>query len=373
MFPKVTAGAGHAMDIYLTHTPLHLLLSYNLWKSQNSGTDAHFLVYGDFASQDQVVERLSDLWAGSPRVSSLPGRYRWDPHRSTQRWRRVFSKWIAHTSALGALRNARSLLMAEGVDKVYVFNDTRTEVQLLMASLAKDGEVSLSYVDEGFAAYRTEPIPSRRGWLKLVYGRDWLPLRSYGTHPLITEAILFHPMFAHRGLESKSISPMPELKLGEFELQSLYKAFTGLEQDYQDGLGPGESVVLICLPHSSMLGQRWGELRRQVEELADRESERGRLVLIKGHPRDHDQAGDWLGKRESFHFLPRALPGEVAIAMLGGRLQAVYAAASSVLITARWAFPRVQVYLFNSAVDRIPKEIWPVLIASGVQITSVRL
>lgn len=316
-------------NVFLAHTPLHVLYTYHLLHTQEDGIPALICLSHDFEAAPALAARLRQHLPPQHRVALLPGIH------ARPNWG-AFTKLTNHLPLLAALRRARAALRDIRVRTVFVFNDTRPEVQGIMALAKQRSGASLQYVEDGVAAYITHPDSSLRGrmaWLqKVLYTSDFYPSVTHGMHPLLDGAILTFPHLAHTGLKRLPLVPMPPVDPAAPHIQKLFDLF-GFNWTTD---AENQPFALICLVTFMRMTQDFRALLERV--IADCR-QAGLCVLVKQHPRD-DTAPPDLG--ENVTFIDRGAPAELICLRLGRQLLRLYAEYSTILLTSGWLNPAIE-------------------------------
>jgi hypothetical protein len=316
-------------NVFLAHTPLHVLYTYHLLHTQEDGIPALICLSHDFEAAPVLAARLRQHLPQRHRVMLLPGihaRPDWGP----------FTKLTNHLPLLAALQRTRAALRAIRVRSVFVFNDTRPEVQAIMALAKHRSGASLQYVEDGVAAYITHadsPLRARVAWLqRVLYTSDFYPSVTHGMHPLLDGAILTFPDLAHTGLKRLPLAPIPPVDPAAPHIWKLFDIF-GFSWTMNTGDRP---AALVCLVPFARLTQDFRALLERV--IADCRRV-GLRVLVKQHPRDEASPPD-LG--EDVIFIDKGVPAELVCLRLGRQLRRLYAEYSTILLTSGWLIPGIE-------------------------------
>jgi len=319
------------MDLYLVHTPSHMLIALNLIRIEKRCATSTLLVVSDFpeaqAISDQIIEGpfkgvVFIVVRGYYRIRPLKFRFR------------LFNRLSQLISSIYTVWQAKRKLVGQTYHRVFIFNDTRHEIQSIMGYLKENGTSDFIYVDEGFAPYRRNPIARRISWVRGLFGKAWYPLREYGSHPLIKEAILIFPSLAHPNLRSKKVRIMPPFCLEKTEIEFLLEAFGN--GDHLSIIGNSERrISLLLLPHSGLVASP-GSLIKWLKAFSSNELSENRRLIVKYHPRESKD--DYLDARtnRNTQIVSQTIPGELIGAAVRDQLDIVISIASSSVLLLRW-------------------------------------
>ncbi|GAB4574268.1 MAG: hypothetical protein Kow0077_19910 [Anaerolineae bacterium] len=349
--------------VFLAHTPLHLLFTLSLVRDVDF-QPAHVILVEDWPGVSAIASRLPDLLPPDSRVSVLPGAATPRP-----RWLRRYpvSRLANHLPLVQAVRRARQLLAGQDVRRVCLFIDHRPDVQQIAGAVkAANPGCRIAYVEDGASAYVNELPPQHRLAkrfplaFRLVYGRYFEQVCGQGQFSLLDEAYLLYPSLASRALSRLPVHRIPPLSLTSQEVDQLLRLF-GSDTPR---LPPDQPVVFVALPLSLVVTPA---LEARLGEVLAGYAAAGSTLLFKPHPRE---TRPWAAQPRlagSSIWLNPAVPGEVVLAWLGGRLQAVVSGLSSMLYTARWFNPAASAVLVDVPDVMIPPEVARVFQAAGVQ------
>jgi hypothetical protein len=318
------------LDLFITHTPSHILIALNWIRAVGNIDSSEILLLADFPGAEGVMERIRQGPINSLGLTAIPSYVGIPAARSgVDLLRRLHHVVISKKVE----RKAWEYLQNRAYKRVFVFNDTRHETQALMGKLFSHGSREFTYLDEGFASYRELPIGERIRALRLLFGPHWYPLRSFGTHPLIQSAYLLFPEYAHDELSHKNIHKMPEYCLTQDETDHFLRAFS--RGAIPSLASVNEKILFVFLPHSDMVSSQ-ASMVQWLGRLADACKEKGWGLVIKSHPRDESLPIIQASSHQCLEVVEPTIPGELLIAKYRSRIQHVFAEASSILLTARW-------------------------------------
>jgi hypothetical protein len=349
-----------AQDLYIAHTPSHILIALNMMHTQSNLNPSILFVLGDFAFASEICQRIASSSSADFEIFVLNGYYRLtQSQKSTHPISHLLQRCQQVMVSLTTIHHARRILKNTIVQRVYIFNDLRHEVQVLLGDLRSVGVDEFVYLDEGFAPYRENPIRSRAWIPRLIFGKSWYPLRNFGAHPLINKAYLFYPKFAHEKLKKKNITTMPPFILEHDEVDALVKAFD-LGGSLQHIPRDKNKIILIFLPHSSMVSapKRIMEWLKSIHEACVVNNAH---LILKYHPREpkQDYLSSYLLTEASL--VDRTIPGELLAAKFKEQSETIYAEASSVLLTFHWVCPDCKIIGVQVGTEIASKELLHIL------------
>lgn len=347
------------VDAYFVHTPLHILFTLNLLHHEPTHTRALVFILADFPDSHRVAERMQHIIGERHRVLHLPGSYRY-AHQS------VSTKIRRHLSAVRASVKARQIYRTVAVKRLIVFNDTRSEIQEIIYDLRRRGVEQVLYVEDGLGAYyqsQQKRNPRLAPFLRFLY-RGAEPVMTHGAYSGIDRAILLHPELANQSLQNKPRTKMPRFDLDRQRIELFIDMFGGLPGAVKNAVVGSNEGILICLPNSDVFGvpeslATW--IRQTVDLYSDHTA-----VFLKYHPRERKEPELHLGINSRIFVIPRTIPAELICALGGSNLSAVYAEASSILITCRWVTPELEAYSVNWTGYTLPTDLEELFIHLGI-------
>ncbi len=346
------------VDLYVVHTPLHILFTINLIQHNAESRSTVIFVFDDFFQSDLVAKRLQLMLGERHKVVRLPGALG-HSHQS------VSAKLHRHVNAVRALSKARRFYQQCAVERVLVFNDTRREVQAILHDLKHRG-TELLYVEDGLEPYREgrrKVNPILTPLLKLIY-KGCESITTHGAFSDLDGAILLHPNLANQSLQNKPRYQMPRFVLNSQQVDQLLGLFGVTRKELTEALADCGTGVLICLPNSEsqvdgqLLAKRVREITRQYMHRA--------VIYLKYHPRERTEDPLDLGPQETAYAVPRAVPAELVCAVLGENLSAIYSEVSSILVTSRWINPNIETYSINWSGGDFPCDLLELFTTEGV-------
>ena len=346
-------------DIYLVHTPLHILFTLNLIQQDPAQSPALVFVLGDFPDSRAVEERVQQSLGNRHRVLHLPGSYL-HTHQS------VSAKVFRHVNGIRAFLKARHIYQTVAVKRLMVFNDTRSEIQAIIHDLRGREVERVLYIEDGLAAYyrsHQRRNPKSALLLRILY-RGAEPIMTHGAYSGTDEAILLHPDFANQSLQKKPRTQMPRFVLNTEQIKLLINVFGGLPANVEDALMEFENGVLICLPNSDVFGAP-RSMARWIDQIITQYGNQT-AIYLKYHPRESKEHNLQLSINKRVFVIPRLIPAELICALAGSRLSAVYAEASSILVTSRWMNPDVEAYSANWSGVKLPSELMDLFSRLGI-------
>lgn len=327
------------MDVYLTHTPYHILLSlaiaYNK-KTETNYIDNHLFIIGDFNNSAYIYEKLKGL-SLMDRVRFLPGNYNSNP---------VYEAIILKKNTYTIQKLLKKDFLSKNTkSSVFVFNDRRPEDQLLMYLNKKHGGINY-YVEDGMAIYADmgglRSISSvERILRKLYFGFWYSPVDVLGTSKYIDVVLANEPSLVRDIIKTRH----PVLKINKkifdnFTKLGILERIFMLDNLIKDKITSSKKVALILVPHLSALTE---EMKREyckyINNTINHLLQENYEILIKYHPRETLEDIMRLCSMldiKNILTIPRNIPIEVLYFLLKTKKNVViYGFPSSAILTAR--------------------------------------
>ncbi|MBN9366329.1 MAG: hypothetical protein J0H59_04770 [Comamonadaceae bacterium] len=297
------------MQLFLCHTPLHLLISLLVAQKNSSAEKLIFAVIEDSQGLHALAQKL--VVSKNIDLLLLPGA------ANTQSLLK---------SALIHRANAKHLhdTYARAVDTVFIFHDLRAESQkLLNSEVARHTGVRFVLLEDGVALY--EP----GGFLvdgfvsilkrKIFWDIRWKHARELGLHPRLSEIQCFYPELLRSNLRHLCVKSLPKHLAGNISAPSLLKAPLS-----------NAPFCIVAVPHFAF-GENF--IREFLISSRDYCFDRRLNLLLKLHPRDMVTKATIEQVISSPVYLPQELPLEVlllsipkAAVLIGSRTSALHVA-----------------------------------------------
>ncbi len=329
-------------NIFIAHTPYHVLLSNALALGEGNLVDNHLFIISDFSDAELLAQSLKS-WNRSPftQITLLNGVY-----GEASMVHRILTVRKNITQISRFISKCK-------VDRVYVFNDSRAEGQAALHFSTKNNNRTLgTYVEDGWAAYSsfTKKLSFLKVILgKLLYGSWWENVRVYGTSRSIKEVKVIYPQFVRPEIRSRKVSQIPKqdmLNLKNYDFLHKYLESFGL--NFRD-LSQIEGILLVS--HSEILRQ-YSTYMAVLQDLVVLAENSGLRIAIKYHPRESEQMKEFpVTNGKKMVLLPQSLPIEVVYILTGANIKVVIGDVSSSLLTAKWLLQNATVISMASVMD----------------------
>ena len=355
--------------VFLPHGPLHVLFVLSLIQAEPE-QPALILLFADIPDWARLAAGLRDLLPAPHRVQVLPGRFSYPHTLQHPAYRRLPpARLTDHLPLVLAVRRALAFTHDLPVDQVLVFNDMRPDVQQIAARLKARHACSVTYVEDGTAAY-VDTLPARTlhakrlGWaFRLVYGRHFQRVSSQGQFAALDSGCLLFPEYANRALSRLPLTPLPPLTSTPDTLRHLFALPAASAP-----ASAAAQVALICPPRSRSISPA---LRDHYDTAIRRCAAQGLTPLLKLHPREeypHVFGGQGAIRLEA------SIPSEAVVAWLGPRLhRLVSGGISTTLHTTRWLNPAAEIVLLHAAGEVLPPGLEKLYRAARVTLEEVRV
>ncbi|MBC6956420.1 MAG: hypothetical protein J5J04_17540 [Anaerolineae bacterium] len=338
------------MDVFVAHTPLHLLYSLSIINSK-SLQDFRLFVINDFSAGVAVCNEFAQVSSYADRVHLLAGRYSLggfvarniSPTKSRIRY------YGAKLGSMLAQYSAKSkfirIMKEKQIQRLYIFDDQRLDTQSLMSYVKEQNDyphTQIVLVEDGTGVYYNSPywqfaeLKNRLNWILVaLYGKNYTRVDRYGDHPLVECSIVLFPDDVNVSLKSKPVYRMPHFHLAPEQASILSRAFS-----LGDQFAEIDQAVLLLLSYSETL-KNHEKYKGFLLDLIERHNAEGITIIAKYHPREvHDDYLNLYGSKVIFE--DKTVPAELICASLGNRLLAIYSDYSSALLTSGWINPDIK-------------------------------
>lgn len=235
-----------------------------------------------------------------------------------------------------------TLLKKNEYRKVFVFNDTRPDVQYIIQYYYSKGINDRVYlVEDGIASYVDVITLKKRkiislGYNKLFYGKWWQDIPVIGTNKGVMNGILLFPDKRSANMLVDNVVMYPrgirdKIKKNSI-LRSIINRMSGLEEYNYD--------VIIVLKQSNRIKKKQF-YTREMKELIDKFASEDKVVLVKYHPSEICE--NYLGTFTSSNVC--ILPPEISVEYLylyNEKPFSVIGGISTSLYTCHWFSPNSQ-------------------------------
>lgn len=377
--PSESEPQPSSVDIYVANSVLHVLYTLSLIRYKQS-TNNLVLLLNEFTYAENLVAGINAEFDPAS-AHLLPGRFDYGAWVARQqrgeksRFVRVIARFVSLFIQLRTKWRAGRLLRSVTGGQVYVFDDTRLDVQGVLSTIVKSNPlVKVTYIEDGVGAYHDISVshPWKRFGiipLRLIFGHEVVMLSTHGDHPRIGDALVLQPDFVNEALQARVVQKMPPWSLRENDIHLLRKTY-GFEADEFEDI---HAAVMLVVPYWR-LHEKNPEIIQVFREITRSYAEQDVAVLVKYHPRDC--VGDYLGLAQTpkDKIVDCGMPVELLSIQLGDRLKAVYAGLSSSMLSIGWILPAIKRNIIFTTMDRNqPKELAysrlkDIIIADGAEL-----
>lgn len=292
-------------QIFMAHTPYHLLLSCGLATLNNSSDGKYLIIIPSFSEVDVFRRSLTE----------------WDNN--------IFSKIVIINDISDATGKAQPfrafrdnikevkaffLSNVNESSEVFIFNDTRPEAQLL-ARLNHDYGGSNIYVEDGSAAYGSFVVPRmpirRKLIFKVAFGMWFENNRIFGAYKHIDKIMVNRPDLIRSELSSKD-----PIKIPKKIFNNIRNFMHILLRNYSVNNADFAPKYILVISHSEDVSSASSDIYKYLVKYLHSCSSR---VYVKYHPGEHND--DFLGLKVHFprvKFIPKTLPLEAIFIALQG-------------------------------------------------------
>lgn len=319
------------MDVYLCHTPLHILISLIVANQNNSQKDGStFFIIEDSPGLHRIAEALIDTRKSN--LVLLPGLA-----NSTNRFQ---SAMIMRSNAIGIHRTARKFS-----GNFFIFNDIRPEAQFSLSRLKGEKTASRKSIllEDGIAIYNpggtSEWNILQKIKYKIISGLNWIPISKIGSHPAISEIYCFYPQALRPDLMEKKAFQIPRCIPKEI-IESFKHISPVLEKN----------TTIIALPLISEENHEAG--LKFIERAMIFCKTRKTTPFFKTHPRDQQSIKIIENLSFEANTLPNHLPLELII-LANEDIDSIIGSRTSALHISKFFFPKKDIYYIEEKEDTI--------------------
>jgi hypothetical protein len=314
------------VELFLCHTPLHVLISL-LVAAAGPRTPRTFAVVEDSAGLHQLARLL--VQADSGQLHLLPG---------VATATNLLSRTRIQRNNAKILRS----LYADTAETVHLFHDLRAESQSLLNTPSISKRTRFILLEDGIALYEPRGLLVG-GWVsvlkrKLAFGMTWKHARELGLHPALSEIRCFYPHLLRTNLRHKPSDALPislHLLLDNATLAALRPTT----------MSAGARAV-IAVPHSRSVSPAYFQ---SFLEASTRHCEKMNLnPLFKLHPNDTEGLALLQQQTKTPELIPQELPLELALIAMDDVTSFVGARTSALHIVKKLC-PQVSCLFFESA------------------------
>lgn len=329
--------------VFIVHTPLHILHTLSLIK--DNPKPSYVFIMEDFSSAKSLLKHLPCLLDHESNVKLLPGRVSIHGILQNPIIKRspLLLKFVQHVPLIRSMGMVRSYLRRIQADQLFVFNDTRPDIQNIIGFLKKQGCQHVFLVEDGIGVYMDTLLSNvlsanRMRWLfPFVYGRQFERVERLGGYSQITAGYLTFPKYANNVLHTKPLHVLPLPTLSPHELNILYHGFASTTFVPPQ---TSDQMVIVGVPYSSSTTP---EVMKSLSHMINVFLKQGLKVLLKPHPLELLQNPFQVVIQNGIQFVDKNVPIELLVLMLGKSVKAVYLEFSTAVYMIRRINPEVAV------------------------------
>ncbi len=313
------------MNIFLCHTPLHVLISA-LEAPKHRDTETLFIIIED----SYGIHALASAILESPNTSFI-----------------LLSGTASTSSSKEAIeiqkanqQKIRAIISKQSVDHIFIFFDQRVEAQALLNYHFSNKPI-FSWLEDGITTYNVAtPFakPLRRLIKhKLRFDLAWKGSKWLGQHPMFEEICCFFPDALRNNLKDKTIRSLPRTL--EESYCSAFLKFYGNER-FSNRTG------IIVVPHHDS-----GVSRKDIDTFISKSiyyiRSKDALPILKFHPRDEVTMARILGQNQDVQIMQQYLPIELVL-LAEKNITVVTGYRTSALHVTSALFPNISILYYES-------------------------
>lgn len=353
------------MNIFVTNTAYHILLSYATILNENLLKDNYLFVYSNNNKIDyflSLFEKTKQLVF--TKIIILP--YECKRNSKLAKWRMVKNN----------LATIKKIIDSHKVNRVYVFNDERVEPQAtLYYAVKQNRKVRCIYIEDGSGAYNSDSIQKRSVFKRVpikIFHRVlfgiWLEeISVFGTSHWIKEVKAVFPQFIRSEIRFKKItriSKHPLVEIGKQKFFDNYLKYFGINIDKANII---DAVLIVSHSEEANKNPQYKQIvHRIIDALIDHDYH----VAIKYHPSETSK--DFLslrGKRDIL-ILPRVIPMELLYIWGHKRIKLLLGDTSTPLLTAKWLLNDITVFSVLPLWYQVDQSILEVFHKIGIKVVN---
>ena len=322
------------IELYLTATPYHILLSSGL--ALNNNKNKKFLVIRpDFPNYDLIMKSFK-MWKNCPfdDIILLNGNF-------SPKYKKMNSSLKYLLSSVDNLNKVKKIPIFKNKANIYVFNDNFPEYQYLCHKNKTGKNI---YVEDGSAAYSYN-LRNTKNYLKhlfdkILFGKWYYRVSELvGTSPYIDECLVFYPNLINKSLKNKKLNKIPN---EIFSNLNKYDYIDVLSDVYNISIPNVDSLIVLerfeYLKENSLLD----DYLNVINAVITNDLKNNKSILIKYHPREINHYIDI--KDKNIHYIDQSIPMEVVYLVLKNKkVNCIYGTTSTSLITSKIILPAVKV------------------------------
>ncbi|RZJ22736.1 hypothetical protein E0H88_03345 [Acinetobacter sp. ANC 4216] len=327
-------------QIFLCHTPLHIIISCLVASADNTIEQSLFVVVNDSKNLIDIAENFGKHLG----FHFLP--FKGGADATTR-----FQAMLYQQHNVKLLKQ-----IAKNIPNIYIFHDLRPESQALLNNRSTSVNQKFVMLEDGVALYPTKGIlPSSLLSIikrKLAFGLDWKHADELGLHPEINEIRCFFPHLVQKNLNKKYITPLPIL------VTSKLRSVLGIHSDL---INPFSLIALV--PHSSIVCIN--DLNIFITTCQNYALANKLSLIFKLHPRDYEGQELIKSKIPGAVFLPNEFAFE-SFLMQNDQPAAIIGFRTSSIHILKSLFPDIACFFFEIG-DTAESLIWSqFLVSAGI-------
>lgn len=327
-------------QIFLCHTPLHIIISCLVASADNTIEQSLFVVVNDSKNLIDIAENFEKHLG-----------FHFLPFKGGADATTCFQATLYQQYNVKILKK-----IAKNIPNIYIFHDLRPESQALLNNRSTSVNQKFVMLEDGVALYPTKGIlPSSLLSIlkrKLAFGFNWKHAEELGLHPEINEIRCFFPHLIQENLTKKYVTHLPIL------LTPKLCSVLGIHSDLINS-----SSLIALVPHSSFIPIN--DLNIFIATCQNYALAKKLSLIFKLHPRDYEGQELIKSKIPGAVFLPNEFAFE-SFLMKNDRPAAIIGFRTSSIHILKALFPDIECFFFEMD-DTTESLIWnEFLVSAGI-------
>ncbi|MDU6115965.1 MAG: polysialyltransferase family glycosyltransferase [Paeniclostridium sordellii] len=294
------------MNIFISHTPYHIILILSLVKSEYKNQDNDLLIYNDFDLKNIDMQKLKlifrNVYIYDREINIKSTNIRLIDSKRKFKYRR---------------EKIKKLITNKYYDTIFVCNDSVFETQCIIENNLKTKNQKVVYIEDGSNSYcfnnakfYKQDDRIKKFLKKFVYGINYENLNNiFGTHSKIVERRMIWPEITRKELQNDK-KPIREITKEQLIL--------GLSDCYSEIIKniKNKKRALIILEHIDFFSNKddihISEYKFILSKVISEFTKKGINVCIKYHPRDNSNyINEIIEENDNIEIIENSIPIEV--------------------------------------------------------------
>jgi len=342
--------------VFIISTPLHLFHAIAASISECKGQESVLIFIDQPVGKENLYISTLKSWSGDP----------FSDHHIFYAYPRNASNKYSYRKQV--LREIAALIGEIKPVKMYTGNDRRIEfIRAYKKMKAINPDAESVYLDDGVMSYvvhkYTWESPPEIFFKKLYYGFWYNRFPIVGASDFINSAVLAFPEEAHEYLRRLPIRPSNnQVLIGDDarKFSALLVEKFGISSALIDSLD-----FIQILPHRKEL-RKFRTFFADLRDYLIQTANSGKIIGIKYHPFEKEDFLDFSGQ-ENIRILPPDIAFEAILPSMNDH-SAVVGDLSTVLLTAKWLRPNLDIVSIQNPEDHRYNKILPLMKDLGIRI-----